>query len=86
MKTLKDKEIQTNVIEERGVDYIRYTSGFIKEDVKQTLENFHSEYWKESYEGDKFKKHITCDELDYLLNKHFGNIIDIETLQELENE
>ena len=57
----------------------------IKEDMKEKLQDLYDDYWKESYEGDKFKRHITCDELDYLVNKHFGSVIKIDTLQELEN-
>jgi len=55
------------------------------EDLQDTLNNFLIDYWRESHEGDKYKQYISCDDLDYLVNKHFGAIIDIKTLQELEN-
>ena len=52
--------------------------------IKKNLDKFYHSYWLNSYEGDKCKKHITCDELDYLLNKHLGNIINIKSLQRLD--
>ena len=59
---------------------------FMEEDVIKSLNNFYNEYWKISYIRDKYKKHITCDELDYLMNKHFGTLVKIETLQDLPNK
>jgi len=59
---------------------------FNYDDVKEKLQDFYNDYWKESYEGDKCKKHITCDELDFLIDKHFGSLVKIETLQYLENQ
>ena len=71
MKTLKEKQL--------------ITGKFTGEDVKEALNNFYKDYWESSHTGDKFKKYITCDELDYLINKHFGTLVDIQTLQELPN-
>lgn len=79
MKTLKDKQ-------DYFTDGINYTDYFDYEDVKETLQNFHKEYWKESETGDKFKQYIDCDVLDFLIDKHFGHIIDIETFQFLPNQ
>jgi len=79
MKTLKSKErIKSDVMG----DY----HSFYYDDVKEALNNFYNEYWEISYIGDKYKKHITCDELDYLMNKHFGTLVKIETLQDLPNK
>jgi len=58
---------------------------YLEKDVKKHLNRFYNDYWKYSYISDKFKNHITCDELDYLLNKHFGKLVEIKTLQYLEN-
>jgi len=81
MKTLKDKEIDI-AKSNMGLSF----STFNYKDVKEHLNNFYNAYWEESEIGNKNKKYISCDELDYLLNKHFGNIIEIKTLQILENE
>lgn len=75
----KVKYIENNIEKEEVLGSFKY------KDVKETLNNFHKDYWEQSYEGDKCKSHITCDELDYLLNKHFGKIIEIQTLQNLPN-
>ena len=85
MKTLKDiLTIRKNAERYGDSNEVDYT--YIKKDIKEKLNDFYNDYWKESYEGDKFKKHITCDELDYLMNKHFGSLVKIETLQDLENQ
>lgn len=80
MKTLKDKEKYYDVrfVEDFGNEYAIPTK-----DVKEHLNNFYNDYWKVSYDGDKCKKHITCDELDYLMAKHFGTLVNIKTLQDL---
>ena len=58
----------------------------IRENLKEHLNAFYSDYWANSYESDKCKKHITCDELDYLMDKHFGMLVEIRTLQKLESD
>ena len=80
MKTLKDKKVSNyNFKTEKHTHYYK------ENDVKKKLEEFHNAYWKESRTMDKGKKHITCDELDYLMHKYFGNLVEIETFQNLEN-
>jgi len=79
MKTLKNKQYSSLATTNTTIYYR-------EKDVKKHLDEFYNDYWKQSYEGDKCKKHITCDELDFLLNKHFGTLIKIETLQELTNK
>jgi len=85
MKTLKDKLYKIKGINDLSCKE-RNIGRIIEKDVKETLQNFYDEYWKESKTMDKGKKHITCDDLDYLIDKHFGNIIDIKTLQFLPNQ
>lgn len=75
--TLKEKEHTKN--NDWGVP----TQMYYKQDVKNHLTYFYNDYWKTNITSDKGKSIITCDKLDYLLNKHFGKIIEIETLQEL---
>jgi hypothetical protein len=85
METLKDKELTLKFVDNNGLVLFN-NSSYVELDVKQKLNDFYEEYWNESYTGDKFKKHITCDELDYLMDKHFGSLVKIETLQDLENQ
>ena len=49
---------------------------FDYKDVKEAINKFQKEYWKNSHTGDKFKKHITCDDLDKLLKEIFGGFED----------
>jgi hypothetical protein len=84
MKTLKSKRIDDDYYIDivKGIDKTNYQL-YLEKDVKEHLNNFHNDYWKKSYQSDKNKKHITCDELDYLMNKHFGDLVEIKTLQDL---
>ena len=79
MKTLNEKQY-SSLAKANSQIYYRH------QDVKKHLKEFYNDYWKESFESDKCKKHITCDELDFLLNKHFGTLIKIKTLQDLTNK
>jgi hypothetical protein len=83
MKTLKDMIFRISELSWYKKDKDKVIK---EEDVKKYLDKFYNDYWKESYTGDKFKKHITCDKLDYLMDKHFGSLVKIETLQDLENQ
>ena len=86
MKTLQDKKLMvTQFIKIINPDN-EHIGMYYSEDVKEKLTDFYNDYWQKSYEGDKCKKHITCDELDYLMDKHFGSLVKIETIQDLENQ
>lgn len=81
VKTLKDKEIEDyNFKSEKFIYYCKSS------DIKKHLDNFYKEYWQSSSICDKNKRHITCDKLDYLMDKHFGSLIKVKTLQKLENQ
>ena len=86
MTTLKDKKLMVSQFIKILNPDNEHIEMYYIEDVKEKLNDFYNDYWKESYEGDKFKKHINCDELDYLMDKHFGSLIKIETIQDLENQ
>jgi len=83
MRNLKDMIFR---ISEISVYNTKKDKAIKVENVKEKLNDFYKDYWKKSKIGDKCKKHITCDELDYLMNKHFGSLVKIETLQDLENQ
>lgn len=96
MVTLKDKEINISAyfvnkdninFKEKGERWILCgNKSFYSEDVKEYLTKFYESYWKESKLMDKNKSHISCDELDYLMDKYFGSLVKIESLQYLENQ
>jgi len=85
MKTLKDRQIVSDKWTNDD-DLGDGTKYFLLEDVENSLENFYKDYWKNSYLGDKNKSHITCDDIDYLLDKHFGSLVKIKTMQYLKNQ
>jgi len=79
MKTLKNLEVKREI--KNKFDY----SFCWSKDIREKLEDFYSEYWRIGREMDKGKRHITCDKLDFLMDKHF-NMFPISTLQELPNQ
>ena len=81
MKTLNDKQILEGIKFNSNEKVIRFNYN----DVKFHLSKFYNDYWKYAKIGDKHKNWISCDDLDFLMDKYFGNLIEIKTLQFLPN-